>query len=155
MGTYTRARIVNNRFAKFKWVAKILVNKMPPNVKIRMHVIILRYDDEFTRVYTGNTSTINVKGLNVSIQSKFGSLYFWYYVSKKGFTKTCMFVGIDDYHSNNKYGWQLVIVISNDPKNQYFNWHLGLSKWKLRKVEDGFFNYYWKIFDKIKDMCSH
>lgn len=105
MGTYARARIVNNRFAKFKWVAKILVSKMPPSVKIRMHVIILRYDDEFTRVYTGNTSNINVKGLNVSIQPKFGSLYFLYYVCKKGFTKTCrLFVGIDDYHSNNKYG---------------------------------------------------
>lgn len=56
-----------------------------------------------------------------SIQTRFGSFYFYFDGCKKGFINGCIpFVGVDGYHLKTKYDGQLLIVVDRDPNDQYF-----------------------------------
>lgn len=78
------------------WKAKLIAKKIIEGDADKQYANLWRYGAELQRVNAGNTMKINVDRPNPSIQSRFGSFYFYFDGCKKRFINGCRpFVGVD------------------------------------------------------------
>jgi hypothetical protein len=103
------------------WKAKQYATEVIEGDSIRQYSLLRAYADELTRVSKGNTVVIGVERPMPTLPPRFGSFYFCFDGSKKGFIHGCRpFIGVDGCHLKTKYGGQLLIAVGRDPNDQYF-----------------------------------
>jgi hypothetical protein len=103
------------------WKAKQYATEVIEGDSIRQYSLLRAYADELTRVSKGNTVVIGVERPMPTLPPRFGSFYFCFEGSKKGFIHGCRpFIGVDGCHLKTKYGGQLLIAVGRDPNDQYF-----------------------------------
>ncbi|MCI01969.1 hypothetical protein A2U01_0022999, partial [Trifolium medium] len=101
--------------------AKKIATRLLDGDADNQYAMLWRYADELRRVSKGNTIKINVERPDPSLLPRFGSFYFCFEGSKKGFIHGCRpFIGVDGCYLKTKYGGQLLIVVGKDPNDQYF-----------------------------------
>ncbi|KAK2360659.1 hypothetical protein QL285_085904 [Trifolium repens] len=103
------------------WKAKQYATEVIEGDSIRQYSQLRAYADELRRVSKGNTVVIGVERPMPTLPPRFGSFYFCFDGSKKGFIHGCRpFIGVDGCHLKTKYGGQLLIAVGRDPNDQYF-----------------------------------
>ncbi|CAK8569476.1 unnamed protein product [Lathyrus sativus] len=103
------------------WKAKPIEKKIIEGDADKQYANLWGYATELQRVNVGNILKINIDRPNPSIQPRFGSFYFCFDGSKKGFINGCSpFVGVDGCHLKTKYGGQVLINMGRDTNDQYF-----------------------------------
>lgn len=78
---------------------------------------------------------LNVDRVPPTLQAKFGSFYFCFNVTNRGFKTACRpFIGVDGCHLKIKYGGQLVVAIRSGPNECYYPLEFGVVETETKGI---------------------
>ncbi|XP_058734066.1 uncharacterized protein LOC131605767 [Vicia villosa] len=122
--THTCARVLDNKSASSKWVAKAVVKKMRTSDKVRICDIIQDMRQNYSvgitvcRAWKAKLiAKIIIKG---DADKEYANLWR-------------PFIGVDGCHLKTKYGGQLLIVVGRDPNDQYFPLAFGVVETETKE----------------------
>ncbi|XP_058776962.1 uncharacterized protein LOC131651313 [Vicia villosa] len=140
--THTCARILDNKSASSKWVAKAVVKKMQTSDKVGIYDIIQdmrqNYSVGITVCRAWKAKLIAKKIIEGDADKEYVNL--WRYalellrVNLGNTVKINITLhGVDGFHLKTKYGGQLLIAVGRDPNNQYFPLAFGVVETETKE----------------------